>query len=146
MRDPHEVFISMHDADALGALRRDLRSNGSTEARVAKQLDALLRETGIVAHEVLAPDRIALGSTVTYVEEPAGVRRTVTLSYPEEADVDGRISVLSPVGLALLGRRPGSRVMTHTADGWPLDIRIVGVNRRTTRTRPATERRAAYAS
>ena len=117
MRDPHEVFISMHDADALGALRRDLRSNGSTEARVAKQLDALLRETGIVAHEVLAPDRIALGSTVTYVEEPAGVRRTVTLSYPEEADVDGRIPV-----------------------------RIVGVDRRITRTRPATERRAAYAS
>ena len=129
MRDPHEVFISRRDADALGTLRRDLRSNGSTEARVAKQLDALLRETGIVAPEVLAPDRIALGSTVTYVEEPAGVRRTVTLSYPGEADVDGRISVLSPVGLALIGRRRDTLATPVLPNRRQMTLRIVDTTR-----------------
>jgi hypothetical protein len=52
-----------------------------------------------------------MNSKVTYRVEPGGERRSVILVHPIEADASiGRISVLSPVGRALLGRAPGSVV------------------------------------
>jgi regulator of nucleoside diphosphate kinase len=55
---------------------------------------------------------IRMNSRVTYVAEPDGERRSVTLVHPREANaLEGRISVLSPVGHALLGLTPGLRIL-----------------------------------
>jgi regulator of nucleoside diphosphate kinase len=63
---------------------------------------------------------------VAYGEEPGDVRRSVVLVHPIEADAAvGRISVLSPVGLALLGRTPGSLVDVALPGGRVLTIRIL---------------------
>ena len=71
---------------------------------------------------------MSMGSTVSYVEEFSGTRRTVTLAYPDEADpAKGRISVLSPVGLALLGRRRGSVAAPGMPNGRQLSIRILEI-------------------
>jgi regulator of nucleoside diphosphate kinase len=71
-----------------------------------------------------------MGSTVNYVEEPSGARRTVTLVYPDEADAGGgRISVLSPVGLALIGRQRGTVAVPTLPNGRQLRIRIVDTTR-----------------
>jgi transcription elongation GreA/GreB family factor len=35
------------------------------------------------------------------------------------------VSVLSPAGLALLGRRPGSVVMATLRNGWPFTVRVL---------------------
>lgn len=52
-------------------------------------------------------DVIGLGSEVDYVSE-TGQPRTVRLVMPAEADIDaGRISILTPVGAALIGLSPG---------------------------------------
>lgn len=49
-----------------------------------------------------------LNSTVEYEDLESAARSRVTLAHPTNADVGrGRISVLSPVGRALLGRRIG---------------------------------------
>jgi regulator of nucleoside diphosphate kinase len=123
MKDPHEVYLSTHDAAELRAL---LRTRASSD--VARELEPLLAQARTVAPQYLPSDRVALGARVTYLEEPAGVARTVTLCHPDDADgALDRLSVLAPAGLALLGRRPGSVVMSTLRNGWPFGIRVLNV-------------------
>src|SRR5205814_8182819 len=118
MKDPHEVFLSAPDAAELRALL-GARVNNKARSHAVEELSALLAHARIVAPERLAADRVAIGSTVTYREEPAGVTPTVALCHPDDADGSlDRLSALSPTGLALLGRRPGSVVMSALPNGW----------------------------
>jgi len=123
MKDPHDVYLSTHDATELRAL---LRTRASPY--VASELEPLLAQARTVAPAYLPADRVAIGSRVTYREEPGGVTRTITLRHPDDAHGGlDRLSVLSPAGLALLGRRPGSVVMSTLRNGWPFGIRVLEV-------------------
>ena len=72
--------------------------------RLADRADVLL------AAEV-PDDVVTMYSRVRYLDETTGERRSVTLVYPDETDVErGRISVLAPVGSALLGLSTGQTI------------------------------------
>ncbi|AVO39691.1 nucleoside diphosphate kinase regulator [Pukyongiella litopenaei] len=74
--------------------------------------DRLLDEIGrarIVAPAKMPANVVSIGSTVTYRDESTGIERTVTLSYPEDADIaQQRVSVVTPIGVALLGLTEGA--------------------------------------
>ncbi len=128
MTRTNDVFISTRDAEALAAMLGAHRRANSFEADASDALAERLLEARFVPAERLPADRVAMGSTVTYVEAPSGARRTMTLAYPGEADVaKGRISILSPVGLALLGRRRGAETAAVLPNGRELRIRILDV-------------------
>jgi regulator of nucleoside diphosphate kinase len=76
------------------------------------------------------PLAITMNSLVTYVEEPGGEPRSVTLVRPAEANaVEGRISVFSSIGRALLGRRPGAVVPLGHPAARALKVRILSSER-----------------
>jgi regulator of nucleoside diphosphate kinase len=126
----HELLVSAADAGALGLMLGERRRAHALEAAAAEALADLLSEARFVPDEALPADRVAMNSRVTYEELPCGVRRTVTLAYPVDADAAaGRISVLSPVGLSLLGRAPGAVVQPPMPDGRSLRIRIVSLEK-----------------
>jgi regulator of nucleoside diphosphate kinase len=126
----HELIVSTRDAEVLALMLGERRRQPALEAAAADALVELLLEARLVPHERLPADRIAMSSKVTYQEEPDGERRSVILVHPTEADAAaGRISVLSPVGLALLGRTPGSVVMAAVPGGRALAIRILEATR-----------------
>jgi regulator of nucleoside diphosphate kinase len=53
---------------------------------------------------------VRLGARVTYRDLDSGAARTLELGLPAEASIDeGRISVLTPIGAALLGLSAGDR-------------------------------------
>ena len=59
----------------------------------------------------LPPDVVTMGSTVRLRDLETGEEETYTLVYPDEADIEAnRLSVLAPVGTALLGYRAGDVV------------------------------------
>jgi len=63
----------------------------------------------------IAPGVVTMGSTVRFRELDSGEWWTFTLCYPGEARIDeGRISVLAPLGMAILGQRVGDVV------DWPI--------------------------
>ena len=125
MMDRYEVFVSAHDAERLAAMLAAHRRANPFEADASDELADLLMEARLLPDERLPDDCVRLHSTVTYEEQPAGKHRTVTLVLPKEADpARGRISVLSPIGRALLGRKRGSLVKAHTPDGNGLVVRI----------------------
>lgn len=71
-------------------------------------LERELERAVVVSSEAMPPDVVTMNSAVIYTDETHGLRRFVKIVYPQEAAADdGRISVLSPVGTALLGLSAG---------------------------------------
>ena len=125
----HELILSARDVEVLALMLGERRRQHALEAAAADALADLLVEARRVPHEELPSDRIAMNSRVTYREEPDGMRRSVVLVHPIEADAgSGRISVLSPVGLALLGRTPEA-IVTADVPGKTLRLRILETSR-----------------
>lgn len=79
-------------------------------ARDHGPLQALLDGAELLPAPQLPADVVSMNSEVEVLEPGSGRRRRLTLCYPGEARPDeGRISVLSPVGLSLLGRAVGAQ-------------------------------------
>lgn len=82
--------------------------------------DRLLEELGrarIVKSNKMPGDVVSIGSTVTYLDEATGLSKTVTLVYPEHADImHQRVSVMTPIGVALLGLSEGAAFYWDTRD------------------------------
>lgn len=68
----------------------------------------------------LLPGLVAMESDVTFRDDISGQERSVTLVYPEAANVDaGKISILTPIGAALIGLSVGQTIEFQTpAGGW----------------------------
>ena len=82
----------------------------------------------VLEPRALPNDRARLHSTVIYEELPGRLRRQVTLVSPRDADASaGRISVMSPVGRALLGHAQGSTIDVALPLGRRLSVRIIEV-------------------
>jgi regulator of nucleoside diphosphate kinase len=83
--------------------------------------DRLLGEIGrarIVPAAKLPANVVAIGRAVTYRDETTGRETTVTPVFPEEADIAcGRISILTPIGVALIGLAEGASLHWDTRDG-----------------------------
>ena len=97
---------------------------------LAGQLLDELERAQVVADEALPAGVVAMGSEVDFRDETEGRERTVTLVYPAEAQIDaGRISILTPVGAALLGLSVGDSIDWPMRDGTPHRLRIIAVRR-----------------
>lgn len=77
------------------------------------------------------PDGIvAMHSKVTYLDEETGKEATLTLVYPHEADVEaGKVSVLAPVGAALIGMKVGKSIQWPMPHGKEKLIKVVAVTK-----------------
>ncbi|ABV92163.1 GreA/GreB family elongation factor [Dinoroseobacter shibae DFL 12 = DSM 16493] len=74
--------------------------------------DRLLEEIArarIVPAAKMPLNVIGIGKSATFRDETTGQERTVTLVYPEDADISrARVSVMTPIGVALLGLAEGA--------------------------------------
>lgn len=130
MTNFNELLVSARDAEALAPIVGDRRRTDRFEADAADALADVLMDARMVPHDRLPADRVAINSRVTYREEPRGEPRTVMLVHPSNANAtEGRISVLSPVGRALLGRKPGAVSSTSVPGGRAVSIRVLAAER-----------------
>ena len=82
----------------------------------------------VISSEALPPDVVTMNSRVVYSDETAGVQRVVSIVYPREADIDaGKISILVPVGTALLGLRVGQSIDWELPSGEKHRYRVIDV-------------------
>ncbi len=87
----------------------------------------LMRAT-IVDEGAIPADVVTMGSRVEYREEGRNSSQVVTLSYPGEREyIDDAISVLTPIGAALLGLAAGQSICYPGADGRPVTITTIRV-------------------
>uniref|UniRef100_UPI000A0F6938 nucleoside diphosphate kinase regulator n=1 Tax=Ensifer aridi TaxID=1708715 RepID=UPI000A0F6938 len=70
---------------------------------------------------------VRMGSTVEY-ETDTGDRRTVTLVFPKDADIaEGKISILTPIGTALVGLSVGQSIMWTARNGRLHRLSVISV-------------------
>lgn len=78
--------------------------------------------------DALPPDAVRLGSLVEFVDERSGRRQLVEIVLPGEANIAaGKISVRTPVGVALLGLRAKSEIHWPDIHGQLRCLRVLSV-------------------
>ena len=88
-------------------------------------LRQLLDNAELVASDTVAPDVVTMRSRVRVTDPHSGNARDLMLVYPDEADAAlGRVSILSPVGTALLGLRVGQVARWQTPGGQSAALRV----------------------
>jgi regulator of nucleoside diphosphate kinase len=126
MHTPHTVAVTELDLERLQRVL-DLHGNDSP----SEHTDALewkLSKALVTAPEAVPPGLVTMNSTVLFEDEGRGEFQQVTLSYPKDArSAPGRVSVLAPVGVALLGLSLGHRVELEVPGGRRRRLRVVAV-------------------
>ncbi len=90
---------------------------GMTEARIS-YIESRMSQFQIIDLDSLESDKVIFGATVEVEDVDTGEEKTFTLLGPDEADfASGSISVLSPVGKALLGKEEGDEVTVEIPRG-----------------------------
>jgi regulator of nucleoside diphosphate kinase len=115
------IYITETDLDRL----EEIIQNQSPASQV---LENELANAIVVPSTDIPPDVVTMNSRVVFEDVQSGARNTVTLVYPSRADAsDGYISVLAPVGVALLGLRVGQTIDWAMPAGRVRQLRIVEV-------------------
>jgi len=101
------ITLAHSDHERLANLANALADR---ESAAADQLASELERARVVADDRLAPGTVRMGAVVRFSLDDTEPR-TVRLVYPGEADIEkGRISVLTPVGAALIGLKAGQSI------------------------------------
>lgn len=121
------IRITDRDAVRLARIVENLLRHDAAVGNGAEALHDRLDTARIVAAEKIAADVVTMNSEVTIVDVGNGSEQTVRLVYPEQADAGkGRVSVLSPLGNAILGARVGD-VVSFTTPVGERRVRITGI-------------------
>jgi regulator of nucleoside diphosphate kinase len=114
-----KIIITENDHERLEAL---LASEFATAIGASEYLDDLRAELDraeIVRPEDVPRNVVTMNSTVVLRDLDTKEKETYTLVFPEAADIaNDRLSVLAPVGTAILGERVGDVVRWRVPQGW----------------------------
>ena len=120
------IILCEADRDRLRALIRNFA--GTRYEDEAENLSGEVERAEIVAADALPSDVITLHSTVRFIDRSTQKERDVTLVLPSEADaVGGRVSVIAPVGAALLGLRSGQSIEWDLPNGKTTELVVCAV-------------------
>lgn len=119
------IAISARDIDRLRHLAEAaMEKYPATAEFLAREIDRA---------EIIPADRsirniVTMQSEVTFVDDISGQKRTVILVYPDEADVDaGKISILTPIGTALIGLSAGQSIEFQTPSGGWRSLTVIAI-------------------
>lgn len=121
------IHLSESDYDIIAGLALRMPANAASSSGILDEIDrAEVHPDGDLPHDV-----VAIGSTVTFLDNSTGSTRTVDLVLPGEADIAaGRVSIMTPVGAGLIGMRIGSEISWPCPDGRPRTLKILSVEQR----------------
>ena len=103
-----EIFVTDSDLDNLTNLLAGIGRRDPRDREHIERLEAELERARIVPPDEVPPDVVTMNSEVQIRNLTTGETQVFTLVFPAEANVDQRkVSVLAPMGMAVLGYRVG---------------------------------------
>lgn len=109
------ITLTAMDHEQLSALAN---AAANTMPEVAAELAEELDRAHVLPKGRHPTDAVRMGCEVDFRDDMTGRVQTVTLVYPREADISmGRISVLTPIGTALIGLPVGKSIDWTTRTG-----------------------------
>lgn len=131
------IVLSAEDYGRLSALAHAARKRMPA---LAEELADEIGRARVLAKGQHPQHIVCMNSEVEFRDDTTGRIQRVTLVYPEEADISQRkISVLTPVGTALIGLRDGQSIAWETPSGEPRQLTVLSAND----PRPAASRRGS---
>lgn len=119
------ITLSADDYKRLSALAHTARNR---LPRLAAELADEIGRARVLGNGELPRDFVCMNSEVEFRDDTTGKVRTVTLVYPEEADISlGKISVMTPVGTALIGLPRGRSITWETPAGELRQLTVLSV-------------------
>jgi regulator of nucleoside diphosphate kinase len=118
------IVISRLDLERIEAL---LERMSPSQAAEYSALRAELDRAEVVEPAAVPADLVTMNSVVTFKDEGTGDELTVSLVYPTAAKAVGAVSILAPVGSALLGLAKGQRIDWPTPDGRQRVLRVLDI-------------------
>ena len=135
MRRPF-VIVSDADMDRLSRLVRALKHSLFRDQQQLELLDQTLESAEVRLPDRVPRDIIRMNSRARVFDFDTRQKEVYTLVFPDEANFSSRaISVLAPLGIALLGRKQGDIIEARVPGG----IRRLRVDRVLQRSRVASE-------
>ncbi len=93
----------------------------------AEALERELSRAQVVGHVEVPAGVVTMNSRVHCREESSGKDYHLTLVYPEEAGGEGKVSILAPVGSALLGLTVGQHIDWPVPGGKTLKLTLLEI-------------------
>jgi transcription elongation factor GreA len=131
--DRKEVIEAIKEARSHGDLSENAEYDaakerqGIIEARIL-ELEAKLPMLEIIDISKLKGERIIFGATVELENLDNGERRVFTIVGPDESDISmGKVSVMSPMAKAVIGKKAGDDAVVH-APGGEIEYEIIKVS------------------
>lgn len=125
---PRIVVTAGEHASLTGLAERAMERDSPVGEYLAEELSRAY----IVPDEACSQNVVRMGSTVTYREDASGRTRTVTLVYPKDANIDRqRISILTPIGAALIGLSPAQTIDWPSPSGSTETLTVLNVENTT---------------
>jgi len=119
------ITINTEDAERL------LRLADIARRRLPSAAAVLTREVeraNVVSRSQMRPGVVTMGSEVEFRDDATGLVRRVVLAYPHEANLaEGRISVLTPIGAALIGLSVSQSIEWETPLGERRSLTVLRV-------------------
>lgn len=127
MKAHNSIIISERDYNDLVNM---LESLSTAEFKKASFLEEEMLRADIVEPGKLPAEVVSMNSTVRYVDMESGEMMGVRVSYPWDSNIDeGRVSVLAPLGSALLGLGVGQEISWPLPNGRTKNLRVVEVEK-----------------
>ncbi|RZA35017.1 MAG: nucleoside diphosphate kinase regulator [Lysobacteraceae bacterium] len=119
------ILVSWLDMDRLD---RMLDSLPSAQAGARDALLDELGRAGLAEPWEMPPDVVTMNSRVRFVFDGSEQEVTMTLSYPKDMDGEAdRLSILTPVGTAMLGLKVGDSISWQRPDGALFELSVRGI-------------------
>ena len=113
-----KIFVTTKDAGKLRKLIREAYHSDYRGSDYLKRLAEEIEKASVVQPDQIPSDVITLNSTARLVDQETNEEMIYTLVFPEDAEVtQGKISILAPIGTAMLGYRVGDTFEWDTPGG-----------------------------
>jgi regulator of nucleoside diphosphate kinase len=120
-----EITLSRLDAERL---ERMLEALADKSFPGRSELEEEIARAHVVEPAQVPPTVVTMNSTVRFKVESTGTEFSLTLVFPNDADgSNDRISILAPVGSALLGLNEGDAITWPAPGGGMIDVQIIEV-------------------
>lgn len=123
VKNATELIISKLDYANLLILIEKTENTSAADA-----LDEEISRANVVELKDLPTNTVTMNSLVTFSDVDSAEEKTVQLVYPQDADINqAKISVLSPVGSALIGLSIGGTIEWPVPQGKVRRLKVIAV-------------------
>ena len=122
-----QIYITRQDHQRLTLMLEEALAGKHRDAAFLTELARELGSAEVVDPKSVPADVVTMNSRVVVKDVENGENSEYTLVFPEQADVaQGRLSVVSPIGTAILGYSKGDTITWQTPGG-PRQIKITDI-------------------